>query len=122
MKKSRKMKREITTKVVIITLLVLLAADWFYLRQVQRQPALSERSLMVYNQEELAKYDGNDGDRPIYLALDGYVYDVSQGRENFYGSGKPYHDLVGKDASAQLHILGGSMIKRKYRVVGIYQP
>jgi predicted heme/steroid binding protein len=56
------------------------------------------------------------------LALDGYVYDVSAGREEYYNKGKPYHELVGKDSSQMLHIAGADLIRKKYPVVGIYTP
>lgn len=100
----------------------MLAADWFYLRQVQRQPTAVVEGMKVYDKARLAKYDGSDETKPIYLALDGYVYDVSPGRSDFYGVGQPYHDLAGKDDSVMLHMFGGELIKRKYKVVGVYQP
>lgn len=53
--------------------------------------------------EELAEYDGRPlpgtGDNaPLYLAVLGRIYDVSGGKP-FYGPGKSYHKLVGRDAS-----------------------
>ena len=48
-------------------------------------------------QTELEDGDGVDG-APVYVALRGRVYDVSAGKK-FYGSGKPYHHFVGRDAS-----------------------
>jgi predicted heme/steroid binding protein len=72
----------------------------------------------VFTASELAKYNGVDPKLPIYLALDGYIYDISKGRE-FYQVGGPYHDLAGKDSSKELHLVGGGIIKRKYPIVGI---
>lgn len=78
--------------------------------------------LPVYTATELSRYDGTDASQPVYLALDGYVYDVTAGRNAFYGPGQPYHHLAGRDSSDLLHLAGGSIIKRKYSVVGIYTP
>lgn len=99
----------------------MLVVDWFYLRQVQRQPANESTNLPVFNQVTISKYNGNDANIPIYLALDGYVYDVSAGRENFYAPGESYHDIVGKDSSVLLHVFGADIIKKKYKIVGVYK-
>lgn len=48
--------------------------------------------------EELKAYDGSDPTKPIYLAINGTIYDVSNGR-NFYGPGGSYHFFAGADAS-----------------------
>lgn len=47
---------------------------------------------------ELASYDGTDPTKPIYLALNGTIYDVSAGRR-IYGPGGSYHVFAGKDAA-----------------------
>lgn len=112
--KKTKMKRAKTTKIVLVVLLILLAAAWVYLRQVFRQPTLGA--------SELVKYDGSDENLPIYLVYEGYVYDVSSGGDDFYKPGEAYHFLVGKDSTQLLKIFGGDIIKRKYKVVGVYKP
>jgi predicted heme/steroid binding protein len=48
-------------------------------------------------EEELKKYTGEDG-QPIYLAIDGKIFDVSASPA-FYGPGGHYHHFVGKDAT-----------------------
>lgn len=73
--------------------------------------------LKTFTSKELSTFNGVDPKLPIYLALDGNVYDVSKGKE-FYRLGGPYHDLAGKDSSAELHLVGGDIIRRKYPVIG----
>lgn len=77
--------------------------------------------LPQFSREELKDFDGSDPSKPIYLGLDGLVYDVTPGKE-FYQVGGPYHSLAGKDSSRQLHLFGGSIIKRKYQVIGTLKP
>lgn len=47
---------------------------------------------------ELAKYDGTDPTLPIYLAINGTIFDVSAGAHT-YGPGGSYHAFAGHDAS-----------------------
>jgi predicted heme/steroid binding protein len=47
---------------------------------------------------ELLKYDGTNPDLPIYLALNGTIYDVSANRGT-YGPGGSYHFFAGRDAA-----------------------
>ncbi|KAF1833118.1 hypothetical protein BDW02DRAFT_570425 [Decorospora gaudefroyi] len=47
---------------------------------------------------ELALYDGTDPTKPIYLALNGTIYDVSISPKT-YGPGGSYHFFAGKDAA-----------------------
>ncbi len=68
---------------------------------------------------ELSGFDGTDPDKPIYLALDGFVYDVSAGK-SYYVAGGTYHFLAGKDSSEELHIAGAGIIKRKYPVIATF--
>lgn len=80
-----------------------------------------EGSWPIYTQASLNGYNGDNPEKPVLLALDGWVYDISPGRATFYDPGKPYHFLAGTDASVPLHMFGGDLIRRKYRVVGQYQ-
>ena len=50
--------------------------------------------------EKLAEYRGENG-KPIYIALDGNIYDVSQS-QGFYGPGGGYHVFAGRDATRGL--------------------
>ncbi|KAK5128818.1 hypothetical protein LTR85_000151 [Meristemomyces frigidus] len=47
---------------------------------------------------ELSAYDGSDPTKPIYLALNGTIYDVSAGRR-IYGPRGSYNVFAGKDAA-----------------------
>ena len=75
-------------------------------------------NLPRYTPTMLAKYDGTDPKLPIYLGLDGHVYDVTTGR-SFYGLAGEYHALAGRDSSKDLRVFGGNIIKNKYPVVGV---
>lgn len=105
---------------VIATLLL----NGLFLRQAYGRliPKLAAQDWPVYTAGQLARYDGSDQTKPVLLALDGYVYDISPGREQFYAPGQVYHDLAGKDSSGELHLVGAEIIRRKYPVVGVYQP
>lgn len=54
--------------------------------------------------EELALYNGTDQNLPIYLAINGKVYDVTNGRA-FYGPPATYSSFSGKD-SARAFVTG----------------
>ncbi|KAF7541235.1 hypothetical protein G7054_g767 [Neopestalotiopsis clavispora] len=47
---------------------------------------------------ELSAYDGSDPEKPIYLAINGTIYDVSANRRT-YGPGGSYHVFAGVDAA-----------------------
>lgn len=47
---------------------------------------------------ELAAYDGSNPAKPVYLALNGTIFDVSAGRR-IYGPGGSYNVFAGKDAA-----------------------
>lgn len=106
----------------ILFILIFLILVNFYLNlRYQSQKSQTDqknteitRTLTV---DELKEYDGTDVTLPIYLALDGLVYDVSAGQE-FYAPGGAYHYLAGKDSTVLLRLIGGDIIKRKYPVVG----
>ena len=46
----------------------------------------------------MSAYDGTDPSRPIYLAINGTIFDVSAGRRT-YGPGGSYHVFAGRDAT-----------------------
>ncbi|CAO3595326.1 unnamed protein product [Absidia cylindrospora] len=53
---------------------------------------------LVFTEKELLQYDGSNPNLPIYLAVDGDVFDVTKGR-GWYGYGASYGHFSGKDAA-----------------------
>lgn len=104
----------------IITVVLLVIAIWSlyftYLQLRIKSPDLAS-DLRIYTAKELETYNGTDSAKPILLAYEGNVYDISSGYE-FYGKGGPYHFLAGTDATTMLHIAGGGIVQKKYRIVG----
>jgi len=110
--KLKNLKITKTTKIVALTALTLLCIDIYIFSKIGKKEVQVESDLKIFDTTELARYSGEDMSLPIYLAYDGYVYDVT---------GQPYHDLVAKDSSTLLNMFGGEIIKQKYKVVGVYQ-
>ncbi|CAG8435559.1 2248_t:CDS:2 [Scutellospora calospora] len=62
---------------------------------------LAEPKDTPFTSAELAKFDGTDPKGPIYVAIKGTIFDVTEKRD-FYGLGGSYHAFAGKDASKGL--------------------
>lgn len=77
-------------------------------------------SLPAFTSNQLSQYDGVQNES-TYLAYKCLIYDVTDGKDKYYGEGKGYHYLVGRDSTQQLNIFGGDIIEEKYPVVGILQ-
>lgn len=58
----------------------------------------AQRKDIVLTQNELARYDGSDPAKNIYLAIKGEIFDVTAGRP-YYGKGGGYSFFSGRDAS-----------------------
>ncbi|KAF4584371.1 Cytochrome b5 [Ophiocordyceps camponoti-floridani] len=56
------------------------------------------RGPLYLTPDELMAYDGRDADKPLYLSVNGTIYDVSPGR-NMYGPGGHYQAFAGHDNS-----------------------
>ncbi|KAI9878826.1 MAG: hypothetical protein M1830_010395 [Pleopsidium flavum] len=57
-----------------------------------------QRGSVHLTDAELARYDGSDMSLPIYVAVNGTIYDVSA-NPHMYGPGGSYHFFAGKDAT-----------------------
>ncbi|KAJ3179450.1 hypothetical protein HDU85_004860 [Gaertneriomyces sp. JEL0708] len=61
---------------------------------------------LTLTEEELRAHDGSDPSKPIYLGINGKVYDVSSGKgPSYYGPGGGYSFFSGVDA-ARAYITG----------------
>lgn len=122
-RKKSKMKKRLSISKLVLIVVINLLFIWLGYSQFVKINRLQDKhdnpGLPSYSEEQLKRYDGEDSSAPVLLALDGFVYDVSSGREEFYDPGKPYHFLAGKDSTNELKIAGAAIIKRKYKVVGI---
>ncbi|GLT67647.1 hypothetical protein SLA2020_399390 [Shorea laevis] len=56
---------------------------------------------MEVTPQQLSQYNGTDPSKPIYVAVKGRIFDVTNGK-SFYGPGGPYALFAGKDASRAL--------------------
>ncbi len=72
----------------------------------------------LYTLDELSQYNGTNSDLPILMAVDGKVYDVTDG-SRFYSAGNHYSYLAGTDATKPLQIVGTEIITNKYPQVGL---
>lgn len=107
-------------KAGVVVLIVILIFNILFLIFFKPK-SVAQNEMKNFTAEELKKYDGTDENMPIYMAYDGNVYDVTGGRE-YYRIGGSYHDLAGKDSTAQLNIAGGGIIKFKYKIIGKLVP
>ncbi|KAG6308166.1 hypothetical protein E4U45_002166 [Claviceps purpurea] len=53
---------------------------------------------LYMTEQELLVHDGRDPSKPLLLAINGTIYDVSNGRR-MYGPGGSYHFFAGRDAA-----------------------
>ena len=56
---------------------------------------------MDLTSQQLTQYNGTDASKPLYVAVKGRIFDVTNGK-SFYGPGGPYAMFAGKDASRAL--------------------
>ena len=110
-------------RLAIVVVLIALPLLSFFIGYWQRSSRLNTptnearyASLITMKAADLSPYNGSDPSKPIYIGLNGLVYDVSAGR-SFYEYGASYHYLAGKDSSADLNFIGGDIIAKKYPVV-----
>lgn len=116
-------KRVIKFGFIVIAAIIVMGSAYFFVYNTslnhKNTTSPVGSNLATYTAASLSQYDGTNDKLPIYVALDGYVYDVTPGKE-FYIPGGIYHRIAGKDGSSELHIFGGDIIKEKYKIVGIF--
>ena len=61
---------------------------------------IAPRLIATFTEEELWGFNGEDESKPVYLALDGDVFDVSSSKN--FKKGASYHAFAGRDASVAL--------------------
>lgn len=105
-------------------LLVILVLTVYFIVKILQKPVsdCDGLDIPVFDSKSISDFNAVDVNKPVYLAYEGCVYDVSSSRDKFYGVGMEYNYLVGKDSTDELHIAGGGIIKSKYKVVGKYKP
>jgi predicted heme/steroid binding protein len=79
---------------LILSGLTIILVYWF--NSAPAPPSSGSESGLT--DEQLSQYTGADPDKPIYVAINGTVFDVSEGR-SFYGLGGHYHHFAGRDAT-----------------------
>ncbi|KAJ1741759.1 Dihydrodipicolinate synthase [Coemansia sp. RSA 989] len=83
---------------------IVLASFWgakneqFSMGKVRRRAIATKRK---FTPRELAEFDGKDASTPLYMGVQGIVYDVSESR-HFYGPEGPYCNFAGRDATRGL--------------------
>jgi len=71
---------------------------WNYEDKIPAFKSLIPSGDRLFSEDGLTKFDGTDPKKPIYLAIDHDVYDVSEGKRT-YGPGGSYHFMAGRDAA-----------------------
>ena len=69
-----------------------------YRRSIVKRPSIPEQDL---TRAQLLDYTGADSEKPILIAVDGTIYDVTAG-SGFYGPGSAYNVFAGRDATRNL--------------------
>ncbi|KAL4075672.1 cytochrome b5-like heme/steroid binding domain-containing protein [Scleroderma yunnanense] len=94
-------------KFIVYVLLIIVLAGKFFTgsflweydgKWARLKTYLPESKGRLFSESYLATFDGRDETRPVYLAIDGDVFDVSSNRRT-YGPGGPYHHMAGIDAA-----------------------
>ncbi|KAI8319380.1 cytochrome b5 [Martensiomyces pterosporus] len=83
---------------ICLSYLITETALWGYQGKWTNWRNYIPRAQRVFTPQELALHDGTDPGRPLLLAIEGDVYDVTSSWE-FYGPGSSYHLFAGRDSS-----------------------
>ena len=100
---------------VIIALAFIVMLAGYYLFSPRN---VDSSNYKQFSESDLGFFDGTIADRPIYIGYNGFVYDVTKGKEYYVPEGS-YHYLAGRDSSKELDLIGGEIIKRKYPIIGV---
>ncbi len=112
-------KKTIYKKIILTTIVLII---YFGIKILQKPISeCSNLDIQVFNQDSIKDFNGTSEYKPIYIAYNGCVYDVTPGKDKFYGVEMEYNYLTGKDSSEELNIAGGGIIKNKYKVIGKYE-
>lgn len=71
---------------------------WLVPRYVKHRLVDPSPNHRIFSEEELSQFDGSDPSKPIYVAVNGMVFDVSS-RPDTYGPIGAYHFFSGRDAA-----------------------
>lgn len=118
-----KIKHYLTNKRVVFILLavliVLFSICFYFFSRFNNSCSDGQvKTLPVISKAELSLHDGVKNNT-IFIGYNCLVYDVTSSKAQYYGDGQSYHYLVGKDSTKLLNIFGGTIIKTKYKVVGV---
>lgn len=113
------MKKTTIKKIVLVILVIAIYLVVKYL--LNNKSICKDMDIPLFTTATISEFNGTDPNKPIYLAYEGCVYDVSEGREKFYGPNMEYNYLTGTDATSELHIAGGGIIKAKYKIIGKFK-
>lgn len=119
-KKFRIKKNKKVTYFLLALLLICLITILYFAINYSKNSTITtvsqSNNLPTFSVKSLKEFNGEDDSKPIYIGLNGKVYDVSAGRE-FYRSDGPYHYLAGRDSSVELNLFGPEIITKKYKPV-----
>lgn len=96
-----------TIRYVVLGLMLMMLAGkfvnespvWGYEKDISKfWRVMFPREMKHLSPQDLAKFDGSDRSLPIYVGIDGNVFDVSAS-PRIYGPGGSYHCFAGRDAA-----------------------
>ena len=82
---------------LILTLVSPLNGEPYSLKPLDSSLMPAGLTPRVFSLQDLESHDGKDDSLPVYMAVRGVVFDVSEGKQ-FYGKDSAYNVLAGKDS------------------------
>ena len=108
-------KLTVVLMLALAILIVGLSTPFIDFPTLSAAPVLGK--LGTFSEKELKMYDGYSPKRPVFIAIDGYVYNVGRDRK-LYSPGGANHIFTGKNLKASVYI-GGEITKDRYPLVGV---